>query len=366
MRIGNTAASWEPHKRSIRHSSFQGAIFATTLSCMPWHGVRSRTDIGEMKCVLSSLLRVSNHTLASEPLAKRLLRNAVVVFLYHDVSDHPSEFNRMFHLNVPPQVFAQQLDLIGQHFHFITPDQLLAGDYRTPAALITFDDRNAGVVHEALPILKAKGVSAVLFVNMGPSRGELCWAGLVAFLQYCEPQFSARAVRQPYDFVHFTESEITQYLETIDTQDLFERVRAFRGTVADEADLQTLSTEPLLFLGSHLYNHYNARTLSPQRLRTEYWKNQQFLDAHPRGVRLFSYPFGQPQTCHDEQTTALLAEEGARAVFSAYALPNFSREAILYHRVPMFEDVRSVGELYRVILFNYLRARIGLAPVALA
>ena len=318
-----------------------------------------------MRRMLSSVLRVGSDALAREPVAKRLLRNALVVFLYHEVSDQPSQFNQMFHLNVPPQIFARQLDLIGQHFHFITPQQLLTGDYRTPAALLTFDDGNASVVHEALPILKAKGIPAILFVNMGPAMGEVCWAGLAAFLQYCEPAFRAQAARQPHDFVRFTESEIARYLDTIDAEALFGRVRSFRGAIASEADLQALSTEPLLSLGNHLYNHYNARTVSAQRLRTEYWKNQEILDAHPCGVRLFSYPFGQPQTCHDDPATTLVVNEGARAVFSAYPLPNFSRHALVYHRVAMTEDVRSAGALSRAILANYLRARMGLAPVPL-
>jgi peptidoglycan/xylan/chitin deacetylase (PgdA/CDA1 family) len=291
------------------------------------------------------------------------LRDAIVVFLYHDVEDAPSPFNQMFDLAVTPSTFREQLELIGEHFHFIGPDELVTGDHPTPAALVTFDDGNVGYVRHAVPILKEKGIPSVCFVNMGPAQGDLCSAGLGAFLEYVEPGPSGRIGEEGGHFTTFGESELSRRVAAISDVDAFrERVRAFRGGVATKADLDALSSEPFVYLGSHLYNHYNAGKLSEERLKEEYWKNQRLLDAHPRGTRLFSYPFGQPRMSYNDRTTRVLHEQGAFVIFSAYALPNFTRRGPFYHRVAMHEAVRTRDELFRAIVKNYLRIRCGFGP----
>ena len=317
------------------------------------------------RSVLRGFRRVSNMALCAVPVARQVLRGSAVVFLYHEVSDNPSQFNEMFDLNVAPSVFRWQLDLIGEYFNFIDPGQLLSGDYPTPAALVTFDDGNLSYFREALPILKKKGIPSVMFLNMGPIKGEACWSGLVTFLQYCEVGFyEGRRLREG-DFIGFSESEVSNYLDSVDRERLLEGVRSFRGVIASEGDVDAVSREPLVYLGNHLYNHYNTMTLSKERLKEEYWRNQRILDAHPRGARLFSYPFGQPVTCYNEETTRLILKEGAQAIFSAYSLPNFKRRGIFYNRVPMTEAVRNARDLYRSIMVNYLTAKIRPRSAAL-
>lgn len=313
--------------------------------------------IPHARFVLRGLRHASNLALCAAPIAKQILRGSTVVFLYHEVSDNPSQFNRMFGLNVTPSIFSKQLDLIGEYFHFIDPNQLLHGEYPTPAALVTFDDGDLSYFREALPILRKKRVPSVMFLNMGPIKGEVCWSGLVTFLQHFEVDFCEQKHPREDDFVRFTELEISGYLNSTDRDSLLERVRSFRGAIATGEDIEAVSEEPLVYLGNHLYNHYNAVTLSRERLREEYWKNQRMIDSHRRGTKLFSYPFGQPETCYTRETTRLILEEGARVVFSAYPLPNFTLGGMFYHRVAMTERVRSQADLYRSIMANYLVAK---------
>lgn len=284
-----------------------------------------------------------------------------MVFLYHDVSETPSEFNRLFDLNVPPPLFEQQLEIISRYFTVIGPEELLSGRYRTPAALITFDDGNAGYFRVALPILKRQRVPSVAFINAGPIKGDVCWSALVRFLQYRDPRFPQAGLVNGDDDPRLMAAEVERYLAAVDAGPLLERVRRFRGPIAHEEDLTAVSTEPLVYLGNHLYNHYNAAGLTETRLRTEYRMNQAIIDAHPRGTRLFSYPFGQPETSYNEETTRVLHEEGAAAIFSAYSLPNFGRRRPFYHRVTMTEDVRGPAGLFSKILVNYVPARLNVA-----
>jgi peptidoglycan/xylan/chitin deacetylase (PgdA/CDA1 family) len=304
-----------------------------------------------MKIARRVVARALNRIVATRPVSARILEESVVVFIYHDVSDQPSLFNSMFGLNVSPAVFSKQLDLIRSYFHVIDPIQLISGGYRTPTALITFDDGNLSYFRTALPILKEKGIPSVVFLNMGTIRGEVCWSGLVTYLQSFERRFYEPNGYRPagYDFCQFTESEVYRYLDSVDGDALLERVRVFRGPFGSEEDIKAVSREPLVYLGNHLYNHYNATLLS-HRLREEYWKNQRVLDAHPRGVRLFSYPFSR----YNDETTRLILGEGAAAVFTVGGLPNVNGRRGLYYRVQLDEGVVTERDMVAHVLKHYV------------
>lgn len=284
-------------------------------------------------------------------LERRILDKALVVFLYHEVSGSPSEFNRLFNLTVSPDSFSRHLDLIRERFHVIGPEQLLSGDYPRPAALITFDDGNRSYFREALPILKTKNLPSVVFLNMGPILGEVCWSGLVTYLQTHEPGFVSRSGRRPAanEFRDLTEAEVMPYLEGKEA--LLGRVRAFRGPLASEADLRAAAGDPRVTLGNHLYNHYNATLLS-DRLKEEYRENQRLLENYSRGSRLVSYPF----SCWNPDTNRLLLEEGAQALFAGGGLPNFNTRGPLFHRVELGDCVTTGAQMHRALFRNLLPA----------
>jgi len=303
-----------------------------------------------MKRAARTILRAATHL-----LERRILEKSVVVFIYHDISDAPSRFNSMFGLNVRPSIFSIQLDLIREHFHIVGPVQLVRGDYQKPAALITFDDGNLSYFRNALPILKEKGIPSLAFLNAGPIRGEVCRSGLGAYLQNFEPVFYGPRGYEPggYDFCQFTEPEVYRYLDSVDADALLERVRAFRGPIAGKEDLEAVSTEPLVYLGNHLYNHYNA-TLLFDRLKDEYWKNQSILDDHPRGVRLFSYPFSR----HNDETTRIIRAQGAEAIFTVGGLPNVGGKGDMYYRVELSNEVVAGSDMVSEVTKNYLAAKL--------
>lgn len=289
--------------------------------------------------------------IAHPALARRLLRQALVVFLYHEVSDTPAEFATLFGLNVRPETFSRQLEMIGNLFHWVSPEDLLGGRLPKPAALITFDDGNLSYFRNALPILRGKGVPSVAFLNMGSIRGEVCWSGLVTYLQRKEPGF-ARSLRRPLGedgYREFTQEEVSRYLDTVDAGDLLAKVRAFRGAIATERELESVTREPLVRLGNHLYNHYNA-TLLNGRLREEYRRNQGLLEGHPRQIPFFSYPF----SCLNRQTSRVLREEGAKALFGGGGLPNWGDHGNLYAQVVLDDRTDTEEKLFTRILENVL------------
>lgn len=299
----------------------------------------------------SQVLRKVQQPILRSTVGRWLLDRSVVVFLYHEVSDHPSEFNRDFGIWVTPKTFERHLGLVQEQFEILDPDRLISGRFRTPAALVTFDDGNRSYFEQALPILRQKGIPSVMFLNMATVRNDPCWSGLVTYLQRRDSGFYQTRVPRPMgaDYCRFTEEEVQRYLAKTDAAALLEKVRRYRGEIATEAEVARAARDPLVFLGNHLYNHVNA-VESPDRLSRWYRQNQAALDDLPQGRRLFSYPFGR----WDRRSSRLLKEEGAQAQFAGGNLPNLRRDGPVLHRVELGEEVTDGEGLRHQILENLL------------
>ena len=97
---------------------------------------------------------------------KNLLEQALTIFLFHDVSNNPSEFSRKYNLTTSPDIFLYQLQFIKDHFNVISPDDLL--EYRIPknAALLTFDDGFRSFFTNVIPLLNEYKVPCLILLNI--------------------------------------------------------------------------------------------------------------------------------------------------------------------------------------------------------
>ena len=285
-------------------------------------------------------------------LAKWSLKDTVSIFVYHEVSDHPSRFCEQHLLNMPPKFFTEHIRFITDHFHVISPDQLLSGQYDTPAALITFDDGMPGYFRQAVPIMAKFKVPSILFINMAPVRGELFWSGLITYLTDSDKNF-VRFLHQQKgqhdgipDFLLCDPHIVDDYLATIkDKEEIFRQVRAFYGEFATMDDVSAMKNEPLVFFGNHFYNHYNAARLSDEQLRDQYLLNQARIDALPQGRPFFAYPFGQPGMCFSSYQTKLLQSWGAKAVFSSSGRINTRNTTGFYDRIGVDIQIQTIEDL---------------------
>ena len=79
-------------------------------------------------------------SLGSKFLFKFFFKKDTVIFLFHEVTNNPSEFHTKYSLNVCPELFEDQIKIIKRQFNAVSPETLLEGNYNRPAAVITFDD----------------------------------------------------------------------------------------------------------------------------------------------------------------------------------------------------------------------------------
>ena len=118
-------------------------------------------------------------------IANKFVSNkSLTVFVFHDVTDEPSEFSSLYHLNVTPKLFDFQIQFIKKNFNIVGPDDLLQSSIPPKAALITFDDGFRNYFTHAVPILKIYEVPSIIFLNMEPIKGTIFWSGLITYL--CE------------------------------------------------------------------------------------------------------------------------------------------------------------------------------------
>jgi len=99
-------------------------------------------------------------------MADQRFAQPVPVLMLHDV-DPPGRSGRDPYA-IDADALARLLDLLQElGLHTATPEELLSGDARQPAVMITFDDARTGVLEQALPLLAARGQRGVVYAISG-------------------------------------------------------------------------------------------------------------------------------------------------------------------------------------------------------
>ena len=280
-----------------------------------------RTSLKAIRMSLRILKQIVKVNLKG--LTYNFRKNQNAVFLYHEISNNPSTFAEEHGLNVTPSNFEKQIKWISRNYRLAEPSYLLEDipqqKKRNDIALITFDDGSSSITDFAVPILRKYGVKAILFVNGSPCLGNRFWSGLVTYLASRDLLF-AEKMKEKYGvddfFLKITELDIKENSIIAKLNTINERVEHYCGKFASIDELNNASD--CLWLGNHLYDHFNAASVKPNLLRSLYRKNSEFLDGMQNGMSdIFSYPFGQPETCYNNDTDKIIKTLGAKKIFFA-------------------------------------------------
>lgn len=262
---------------------------------------------------------------------------------------------------LPPALFERQLDSINSRFHIISVSQLLNGQYKKPAALITFDDGFRSYFETAVPLMTARGIPSINFLNMEPVEGGVFWSGLITYLSEFEPDFAeyvegfSKNDDRP-TFLCCTRQMVSAYLEKHpDSEEVLRKVRRYYGRFARIEDLERAAGNDLVSFGNHLYNHYNVANLTDDELKNEFLKNDRKLFQYPNTVKAFSYPFGQPESCFAPRHTEIIKQLGSQAVFFSSGGVNFRRKKTLYDRVVFRKSLNSLEDFLLSLIKRKLK-----------
>jgi len=273
------------------------------------------------------------------------------IFMYHEISDKPSKFANDHHLNVAPTLFKSQIKWIKCHFNVITPHDILSNKFNLPAALITFDDGSASVFRTAARILKEEDVTGTVFMNMAPVEGDIFWSGLISYMYYNSPEFR-RFLDSKYNdksIISCTEEDLNSFTPKMDITLIHEKAKKYYSEFPSHDEILK-SSKNNLFLGNHLFNHFNAAVIDSRKLTEQYTINRDILETYPNYIPLFSYPFGQPDICYNDATDSKIRSFGAEKIFTALALPNLHFDSYMLHRIGMTYSINT-EKLFLFICF---------------
>lgn len=240
------------------------------------------------------------------------------VYLFHDVTDAASPFEKRFGLAVSPTLFRRQIEWICSHHQVIHPREMDSPHLPRRSALITFDDGFHGVFEHALPLLEALDVPATLFLNLGVASGEPNVAELAAFLEESEGMSRPGPSR---------DKEMHRIGPSRAHKDLSELSAAQRELLSDFGARYALMNEledwdghPLFRFGNHLWNHYSALALTRDELSGQYKRNEAGLKRFKSHIPWFAFPFGR----NDTKCLLHLGSLGASRMFGGAPLQNMS------------------------------------------
>lgn len=219
------------------------------------------------------------------------MKTCIPILMYHQVS--PRVLPAFGKYTVTPRAFAAQMSWLELSGYVpITLDALLAhrSDQcplpRRPI-IITFDDGFKDCVEHAVPILHARGFTAIFYLVAGLVGKTSRWL------------LGERGIELP-----LMDWTAARRLETAGFQ-----------------------------CGSHTMNHPRLADLSPAACRDELLKSRHVLEDYlGREARHLAYPFGS----FNEQVRALAAETGYRSASSVrIGLSSPEDDSLALHRVPV-------------------------------
>jgi peptidoglycan/xylan/chitin deacetylase (PgdA/CDA1 family) len=263
----------------------------------------------------------------------------LTVLLFHDVTDQPSEFQRLTRSWTSIDLFERQLDWIEHHFAVLPPPALRDEGPSVadrPRALVTFDDSWAGVFTNAAPRLARRGLSALAFVNMSTVEGapDLAAVELFERRRHSGAGEGREGVPRPIVAGVTGLDGVTALIEDATRQfGSHEEYQAFQGVTATPALLER-SAEDGLYLGSHLYCHVTASATTDQGFRENYLQNHARLLSHDNYLTMLAFPGGARIEDYAEGHVRSARELGAERAFSADGFTNRS-ESFLLDRVGM-------------------------------
>lgn len=309
--------------------------------------------------IKNTIMSCVGHPIKSFPMLRGYLRNGLTIFVYHNITDSPSRFEKEYGISVSIDTFRRQISWISNNFNIIHPTSLLRGpNLPKHSAMITFDDGFLGTFENGLEILKSFKIPSIIFLNMQAIiEQKPILSAIACFLNRYVPEFSQFAeyhgINKPY---HLTlcPKMYSLFEEKFQPIDL-NKVLEYQGAFADIQIVRKWDGSDLVVYGNHLYEHWNATALSVAEFEDQYKKNEIALSQLKKSINLFAFTYGQPITCFAKNHINLLTQLGAQRIFSTSGGLNPNTNNYLLGRMSLGESHDE--EHLWFLMFKYSFAR---------
>jgi peptidoglycan/xylan/chitin deacetylase (PgdA/CDA1 family) len=250
------------------------------------------------------------------------------VFMLHDVVPTPDDL-----IDSHLQTTVGFLDVVLRYFEsrgigVISIDEAmkrLERRQKDPFVCFTFDDGFRSSLVLALPVFRKYRKPFTVYATTGflDRRIDYWWGALREAVRRSdevvlgnESRFKSpdrrsklRAFENIYRSVRSGQIEVGEITAFCRARNV-DPEQAMNMDALNWAELELLSTDPLVEIGAHTDSHRALSTLSAPEARADVTKGKSMLEnVIQREVRHFAYPFGGPDACGDREF-ALCAETG--------------------------------------------------------
>lgn len=268
----------------------------------------------------------------------------VYIFCFHEITDHPSQFQKNCMLYVSKKNFKKQIDFIKKNFNIIKYEDINR-KHKKNTALITFDDGYLNSFNYGLNFLKKKNIKPVFFLNMSAFEKETPL--LPASIEYLQLKNNK--------FLEYIKKEKIKLPISLNvTPDQMQRFNLYimknkRKIFKHQGKLlnkKCLKKEKKFFnLGSHLFEHYNMKALNKNQLKKQIDLNKKYLNKYNNFTNIISIPNGVPKKCFNLRQIKFLKKNKILNVFSS-ANSNYNYKNFLFDRISLNNEDNSYNKIY--------------------
>jgi hypothetical protein len=285
-------------------------------------------------------------------------KKKITVFLFHEITNNPSQFQREFKLYHSLKEFKKIIKWISKNYKIISPDNL--HKITTRSALITFDDGFHGSFKFAVPYLIKKKIHSIHFINMSPIINKS--VNIVAYSNFMKKNsFLFNNLLKKNNIFKDCHLGITPNLYEKSKKFFFNKknLLQYQGKLADLSLIKKYIKSSYVFIGNHLYDHWNALALKKNYFIKEYNKNNLFIKKYLNiQTKFFAFTHGVPYLNFNNSHLKYILSKKNVVNFYSSGGDNVFKNQKLFNRISInFKDINEnliYYKLLRSFFFNKL------------
>ena len=294
----------------------------------------------------------------SDSFFKKFIMNNFIVFLFHEITDNPSQYQKNTNISITPKNFKFQIEYIKNNFEIIDPKNLYLTKSYSKKALITFDDGFYGSITETLPYLEKNSINSIHFLNSDTLTGNISLSGLKNLIK---SEIKFEKIFKDNEINYLNKENSIQFLNSINNILIKKEkniINKHTGKFINYDQLLKLSKEYKYFtIANHLSNHFISSDLTLNDLSERFSKFDEILKNYNNYIDYFSYPFGQYKIHYNKKTNNHLLSNHSKLIFSANPI-NYKLNKTLIHRVPIFNYLDTADKIKNQIILSYIKEQV--------
>jgi len=220
--------------------------------------------------------------------------SGLTVFLFHEVTDYPSEYQIRDGLFHKKKEFINIINWINKSYKIINPLRI-ENTMDQKSAIITFDDGFIGNFDFAIQYLISKKIPSISFLNLKPILEEN--PNIVSTVQYLrDNNINFKKFMEKYKLSHNVHLDITPKLFKsfiLNNKKInLDPILLYQGRIVNLKTVIKFSSNEYVFYANHLYEHWNSNILSNIEFKYYYEKNFLELKKFNNSINFLSFPHG--------------------------------------------------------------------------